>query len=103
MGRVLGDARDGARIAVVGLGTGSLAALTRPGQTLTYYEIDPLVEPMARAFFTFLDDARGKIAVTTGDARLTLAAAPSHGFDLIVLDAFSSDAVPVHLLTVEAF
>ncbi|MSP58942.1 MAG: hypothetical protein EXR72_01135 [Myxococcales bacterium] len=103
MGTVVAEQRDGARIAVVGLGSGSLAALLRPGQKMTFFELDPTVEPMARAWFTFLGESRGEVAVVAGDARLTLPREAGSAFDLLVLDAFTGDAVPVHLLTVEAF
>jgi hypothetical protein len=102
MGAAVAHASDHARIAIVGLGTGSLAALTRPGQSLTFHELDPAVEPMARRWFTFLRDARGDVNVVDGDARLTLARAPRAAHELLIIDAFTSDAIPVHLLTVEA-
>ncbi|MSP58981.1 MAG: hypothetical protein EXR72_01340 [Myxococcales bacterium] len=102
MGAAVLRQRPGARIAVVGLGTGALAALLSPGQSMTYYEIDPLVEEMARRWFTFLRDSRGTVDVVVGDARLTLKRAPATSSDLLVVDAFSGDAVPLHLLTVEA-
>jgi SAM-dependent methyltransferase len=91
-------------IAVVGLGAGSLAAYGRPGQTLTMYEIDPEVVRTARdpALFTFLRDTRAEVRIVLGDGRLQLARAPEAAYGLLVLDAFSSDAVPVHLLTREA-
>lgn len=92
------------RVGVVGLGAGSLAAYSRPQQTFTYYEIDPTVIRIAkdRRFFTFLADAPTPIAIVVGDARLTLQQAPDASYDLLVLDAFSSDAIPLHLLTREA-
>jgi hypothetical protein len=99
--------RKGAPInlAVVGLGTGSTACLTEPSDKLTYYEIDPVVLRIARdpSRFTFLSgcappDAR----VVMGDARLTLSDAPDGAYDIIVVDAFTSDAIPVHLVTREA-
>lgn len=92
------------RIAVVGLGAGSLATYAQPGQNWTYYEIDPAVERIARneAFFTFLHDAAAPVRIVPGDARLSLAAEPGGNFDVMVLDAFSSDAIPVHLVTREA-
>jgi hypothetical protein len=95
---------SGARIAVVGLGAGSLAAYAKPGQDWTYYEIDPVVERIAEdpAFFTFLRDSAAPYRVVLGDARLSLASAPEKGFSLLVVDAFGSDAVPTHLLTREA-
>jgi hypothetical protein len=95
----------GTDVALVGLGAGSLAAYPEPGQRMTYYEIDPVVAKIARdtRFFTFLADSRAaSIAVVMGDARLRLSDAPDHAYGLIVLDAFSSDAIPTHLLTREA-
>lgn len=99
-----GDALAGKRIAVVGLGAGSVAAYGQRGQEITFYEIDPAVERIARdgRYFTFLADSEAKIAVVIGDARLKLAEAADRSYSLIVLDAFSSDAIPVHLLTREA-
>jgi len=95
-------AKDGARIAVIGLGTGALAGLADAGQQLTFFEIDPLVERMARAHFTYLADSPADVRVVIGDGRLTLAAQPDGALDVLIVDAFSSDAVPVHLLTAEA-
>jgi SAM-dependent methyltransferase len=93
----------GRRIGVVGLGVGTLAAYAQPGDDLRFYEINPEVCRLARSMFSFLTDCRGKIAVVLGDARLSLEREPAQRFDLLVLDAFSSDAIPVHLLTTEAF
>jgi hypothetical protein len=95
---------DHARVAVIGLGTGSAAGYARPGQYWTFYEIDPAVERIAKEsrYFTFLKDCPAKISVVIGDARLSLANARHQSYDLIVLDAFSSDAIPIHLLTKEA-
>jgi hypothetical protein len=92
------------QVAVVGLGAGSLATYARPGQAWTYYEIDPAVERIARneAFFTFLHDAAAPVGVVPGDARLSLVREPDEKFDVMLLDAFSSDAIPVHLVTREA-
>ena len=93
------------RVAVVGLGAGSLAAYAWPGERWSFYEIDPAVARIARdaRVFTFLGDSRAaSIDVEIGDARLRLRAAPYRAADLIVLDAFSSDAIPTHLLTREA-
>jgi SAM-dependent methyltransferase len=93
-------------VAIVGLGAGSLAAYAEPGQRWTFYEIDPAVVRVARdrRYFTFLEDCRAtSLEVVLGDARLRLDEAPDRGYGLIVLDAFSSDAPPVHLLTREAF
>ena len=92
------------QVAVVGLGTGSIAAYGRARDALTFYEIDPEVVRIARdpALFSYMTDAQGQVNVVIGDGRLELAQAPADAYDMVVLDAFSSDAVPVHLLTVEA-
>lgn len=95
------------KVAVLGLGAGALAGYAEPGQSWTFYEIDPAVQRIAETYFTFLEDAQERgvsVDVILGDARLALASPPSDGsqaFDLIIADAFSSDAVPVHLLTRE--
>jgi hypothetical protein len=91
-------------IAVVGLGTGAAAAYGQPGERWTIYEIDPEVERIARdtLYFTYLADSPVKLEVVLGDGRLSLMRARDHAYRLIVLDAFSSDAIPVHLLTREA-
>ncbi len=92
-------------VAVTGLGAGATAAYARPDETWTFYEIDPAVERVARdpRFFSYLADCQAKeMTVVLGDARLRLRDAPDHGYGLMVMDAFSSDAVPTHLLTREA-
>lgn len=93
------------RIAVVGLGTGTLAAWGRAGDTFRYYEINPDVEPIARSWFWFLRDSKAQAEVVLGDARVQLgrelAAGQSQDFDLIAVDAFSGDSIPMHLLTAE--
>src|SRR5258707_12105509 len=88
-------------IAVVGLGVGTLASYRMPGQQWTFYEIDPEVERIARtdSYFTYLRLCSDGCRVVLGDARLSLAGAPQNEYGLLVLDAFSSDAVPVHLMT----
>jgi hypothetical protein len=94
-----------ARVGVVGLGAGSLAAYAQPKQKWKFYEIDPAVDRIAHNhdYFTFLEDCRaGEPEVVLGDARLRLQDEPDDYFDILFLDAFSSDAVPVHLLTREA-
>jgi spermidine synthase len=92
------------RVAVVGLGTGTTAAYASAGEQWTFYEIDPGIERIARdtAYFTYLADAPVRPRVVLGDARLSLAADSAVRYDLILLDAFSSDAIPVHLVTREA-
>lgn len=94
-----------ARIGVVGLGTGTLSCYAKPGQRWRLYEIDPAIVRIARdsGKFTFLRDCLPNPVIALGDARLSLAADPSASLDLLALDAFSSDAVPMHLLTREAF
>jgi len=92
------------RYAVVGLGAGALACRAEPEDLVHYYEIDRLIIEIARnpALFSFLDACRPNVPIILGDARLTLADAPDGAYDLIVVDAFSSDAIPIHLLTREA-
>jgi hypothetical protein len=92
------------RAAVIGLGTGSMACFSRPGDRWTFFELDPTVEQIARdpRLFTYLRDCRGRFAVVGGDARLSLRDAPRRRYSLLVADAFSSDAIPTHLLTREA-
>ena len=89
------------RIGVIGLGAGTLAAYGRPGDTLRFYEINPLVETVARNLFTYLRQSAATVTIVDGDARKSLETDPSH-FDVLAVDAFSGDAIPVHLLTVEA-
>nr|WP_274387946.1 fused MFS/spermidine synthase [Salsipaludibacter albus] len=90
-------------IGVIGLGAGTVATYVREGQDLRYHEIDALVEEIAREDFTFLEQARGDVEVVIGDGRLTLQDVPDGGYDLLMIDAFTSDSIPVHLLTTEAF
>lgn len=92
------------RIAAIGLGTGSIACLTEPNDTLNYYEIDRAVVRYTRdeKIFTFLDRCKPDAQIVLGDARLTLQDAPDGQYDIIIVDAFTSDAIPVHLLTKEA-
>lgn len=93
-----------ARIDVVGLGAGTLACYIRPGQRWRFYEIDPAMVAIARnpADFTFLSRCQPDADIVIGDARMTLARQPAGGADLLVIDAFSSDSIPMHLLTREA-
>jgi len=91
------------RIGLVGLGAGTLAAYAQAGDDFHFYEINPDVERLANSRFSYLTNCRGKVEITLGDARLSLEREPPQNFDLLVLDAFNSDAIPVHLLTVEAF
>jgi SAM-dependent methyltransferase len=92
------------RVGIVGLGIGTLASYARPGDHYRFYEINPAVERIAREHFHFLEESRGQVDVIPGDARVTLEREPQpQNFDVLVLDAFTSDTVPVHLLTREAF
>ncbi len=93
------------RVGIIGLGAGTMAAWGRPGDTFRFYEINPDVEKMAREWFTYLHDSKARTEVVLGDARVELerelAAGHPEGFDLLAVDAFSSDAIPFHLLTAE--
>lgn len=91
-------------VAVIGLGTGSIASYARPGQHFVFYEIDPAVKQIAqdRLFFSFLENAQMKYDIVIGDGRLTMNDAHDYQYGMIILDAFSSDAIPIHLLTKEA-
>jgi hypothetical protein len=89
-------------IGVIGLGTGTIAAYGRLGDLVHYYEINPVVLHLAHSQFSFLDDCRCQTQVTMGDARLSLEKEPPQNFDVLAVDAFSSDSIPVHLLTREA-
>jgi spermidine synthase len=93
------------RMGAVGLGTGTVAAFTRPTDTLRFFEIDPLIVRIAfdPSKFSFVKGcAKGQVSVTLGDARQSLEKVPDHSYDLLLVDAFSSDSVPTHLLTAEA-
>jgi len=102
-GKLLGElkqARAGLDIGVVGLGAGTINRWLRPQDSITYYELDPEAETLARAWFTYL--RRDRCRVLIGDGRKTLENQPGPRFDLLVLDAFTGDAIPAHLLTREA-
>lgn len=90
------------RVGVVGLGTGTLAVYGQPGDLFRFYEIDPLVERIARSLFTYLRESPAHTDVVLGDARFSLNREHGAPYDVLVLDAFSGDAVPVHLLTQQA-
>ena len=95
--------RLGLRVGVIGLGTGTLAAYGRPGDTFRFYEINPLVIDVARNQFRFVPESKAKVEIVLGDARLSLERERPQNYDILAVDAFSSDAIPVHLLTREAF
>lgn len=98
------DSHPTARIGAVGLGTGTEAAYGRAGMEIDFYELNPTVKRIATdpRLFTYVTDSAARIDIILGDARLSLAGALDHGYDVIILDAFSSDSIPVHLLTKEA-
>lgn len=104
LGRADALAGPDAAIGIVGLGAGTLACYRQPGQQWTIFEIDPVMVDIARdpAKFTFLSDCAGDTPIVIGDARLQIAQQPAGRFDILVIDAFSSDAIPLHLLTKEA-
>lgn len=91
-----------AKVAIVGLGAGTLASYSRPGDLFRFYEINPLVVEVSKKFFYYVSEAKGKIDVVMGDARLSLEREAPQNYDVIAIDAFSSDSIPVHLLTREA-
>lgn len=89
-------------IGVIGLGAGTLAAYGKPGDRIRFYEINPAVEPIARNAFTYIRESGARIDIVPGDARTSLTREPPQRFDVLVVDAFSGDAIPLHLLTQEA-
>jgi hypothetical protein len=91
------------RVGVIGLGAGTLATYGKPGDSYRFYEINPLVVKIANQQFTFLRDSEASISIVLGDGRLSLEGESPQGFDVLVIDAFSGDSIPVHLLTREAF
>lgn len=90
------------KIGVIGLGAGTIAAYGRPGDRIQFYEINPAVEPIARNVFTYIRDSGAQVSVIGGDARTSLANEAPQGFNVLVVDAFSGDAIPLHLLTTQA-
>ena len=102
--RALPAARNAHEVGVIGLGAGTLSTYAHAPQHWTFFEIDPAVERIARtdAYFSFMSGCGDRCRVVIGDARQSLARMPEHAYDLLVLDAFSSDSIPMHLLTREA-
>jgi spermidine synthase len=94
--------RRAGNIGVIGLGAGTIAAYGRPYDLIRFYEINPAVDPIARNVFTYIRDSRAQVQVIGGDGRTTLAHEPPMGFNVLVVDAFSGDAIPLHLLTTQA-
>ncbi len=89
-------------IGVVGLGVGTIAAYGRPGDRIRFYEINPVVQPIARNLFTYIRDSAAQVSIVEGDARTSLTREEPQNFDVLVIDAFSGDSIPLHLLTTEA-
>jgi spermidine synthase len=94
-----GHARN---IGVIGLGAGTLAAYGQPGDRIQFYEINPAVLPIAQNLFTYLRESQAHLSFVPGDARLSLASEAPQRFDVLAIDAFSGDAIPMHLLTLQA-
>jgi hypothetical protein len=99
---ILSLRRPHMRVGVIGLGTGTLTTYGRKGDHFKVYEINPLVVEISRTWFTYLRDCEADMEIVMGDARLSLENESPNGFDVLAVDAFSSDAIPVHLLTREA-
>lgn len=105
VGRAIGFFKDlgPVRVGIIGLGVGTLATYARGEDVYRFYELNPQVETLARKYFTYLDHCGSGCEVIQGDGRLSLEAEPAQDYTILVLDAFSSDAIPAHLLTIEAF
>jgi hypothetical protein len=107
MREIKGDVGEGSSVAVVGMGIGAMLAWCEPEDQFTFYELNPLVEKIAREYFSYLSQFRQQTSVNIGDGRFLLerqlAESGSRQFDIIAMDAFSSDAIPQHLLTIECF
>lgn len=102
-GMVLGRPGGPRRVGVVGLGAGTLAAYGRAGDVFRFYELNPLVIEMAVRHFSYLNDTPARVEVIPGDARIMMEREPPQNYDALLVDAFTGDSVPVHLLTREAF
>jgi spermidine synthase len=95
--------RSNIRVGVIGLGVGTLARYGQKGDHYSFYEINPLIVDLAKNLFDFLRQSEAQVDIVPGDARLSLARQSPQDFDVLAVDAFSGDAIPVHLLTREAF
>jgi hypothetical protein len=104
IGRAIHTRREGVpqKVGIVGLGCGTLASYGRGGDVYRIYEINPLVLDLARSEFSYLRDSPARLEFALGDGRLSLEREPSQNFDLFIMDAFSSDSIPIHLITLEA-
>ncbi len=94
--------QESQKVGVIGLGTGTLAVWGKPGDNYHFYDINPQVIDIAQSEFTYLKDSKAHVDISLGDARLSLEREAPHEFDVLVVDAFSSDSIPVHLITKEA-
>jgi len=101
--RAAGEQRASLRVGVVGLGVGTLAAYGRPGDRYSFYEINPLVARLARDEFSYIRDSAAHVDIVLGDGRLSLEREPTGQYDILAVDAFSGDSIPVHMLTKQAF
>jgi len=104
IGLALNQCCDGRtrNIGVVGLGTGTIAAYGHPGDHITFYEINPAVPVIAHSLFTYIRESPATVQIVEGDARASLVSEPAQNFDVLVIDAFNGDAIPMHLLTAQA-
>ncbi len=103
IGRVLSNSKKSRKVGILGLGVGTLSAYSRPGDEFTFFELNPLVVDIARKHFNYLSDAEGQVDIVLGDGRKSLEKKTDQRFDVLIIDAFTGDAIPAHLLTVEAF
>lgn len=101
--RAAGEQRAALRVGVVGLGVGTLAAYGRPGDRYSFYEINPLVARLASDEFSYIRDSAAQVEIVLGDGRLSLEREPLGQYDVLAVDAFSGDSIPVHMLTRQAF
>jgi len=103
IGRAIASSRPyGRKVGLIGMGAGTLALYGQSGDVYRFYEIDPVVTELARTEFTFIADSRARVETVLGDARLSLERESPHGFDVLAVDAFSGDSIPVHLITTQA-
>ncbi len=100
---VFGQTMEPRNAAIIGLGVGACSTYFKEGESITFYELDPSIVKIAQNSFTYLTDCPAHVETVAGDARIQLEQAPDHTYDIIMVDAFSSDAIPTHLLTKEAF
>ena len=100
---VFSETKEPRNVAIIGLGVGACSTYFKEGESITFYELDPSIVKIALNRFTYLADCHANVRTVAGDARIQLEQAPDHSYDIIMVDAFSSDAIPTHLLTKEAF